>query len=272
MGDFKFLAVIPLVFLSVTFAKAEEKEKVEKVSGFLSVGAYNRYIFRGYELSRKSIVIQPSITLSYKGFSINSWANIDTDEHSTQSFTPDRKGKKSLNESDLTFMYTYSIEKFSFSAGYTYYGTKYTTETEEVFLSASYDIFTKPTLTIYRDISTYPGTYLNLSFSHSFPLYKGITLDLFASFGYFKGDDNYWRTYEKSTGNYTGERYSAFHDGKLQAGLTIPISNHTTLQPNIQYWFPLSDRAKRKIEGKSYNPSGHLDNTFVAGLNFNFNF
>ena len=46
----------------------------------------------------------------------------------------------------------------------------------------------KPSLSIYRDITNYPGTYLNLSFAHSFPIVKDMTLDLGASFGYFIGD------------------------------------------------------------------------------------
>ena len=34
-----------------------------------SVGIFNRYIFRGYELSSHSVVIQPALNVSYKGFS-----------------------------------------------------------------------------------------------------------------------------------------------------------------------------------------------------------
>lgn len=278
MRSLKYLAVVLVFLMSVSLVKAEEvkkeepKQEDEKVTGSVSLGAYNRYIFRGYELSSGSVVIQPSVTVSYKGFSLNYWGNIDTNERATQSFVPDRPGRKSFNESDLTLSYTYAIDKLSLTAGYIYYGTKYTDETEEVFLSASYDIISKPTLTIYRDISTYPGTYFNLSFSHSFEVYKDITLDLTASFGYFKGDDSYWRTYESNTGDYTGKKYSGFHDGKLQAGFTIPVTKNLTVQPVVQYWFPLSSKAKRIVDGHSYNPNGHLDDTWVTGINITFSF
>ncbi len=103
----------------------------------------------------------------------------------TQSFTPDRPEKKSVNEIDLTLSYTYTLNKLSLTGGYIYYGTKYADETEEVFLSLSYNIISKPTLTVCRDILTYPGTYVNLNFSHSIPVYDKITADLSASFGYF---------------------------------------------------------------------------------------
>jgi hypothetical protein len=265
----KFIALATLGLSLLTFsAKAEEQAPANNISGSFSTGIYNKYVFRGYEMSDDSLVIQPSLTLNYKNFSVNLWGNIDTSEHKTQSFTPDRPGKKSFNEIDLTLSYTYTLNKLSLTGGYIYYGTKYADETEEVFLSLSYDIISKPTLTVYRDISTYPGTYVNLSFSHSIPVYDKITADLSASFGYFKGDDKYWKTYERSTGNYTGKKYSAFHDGKLQVGLTYPIQKNITLQPTIQYWFPLSSKARRTIDGNSYNHNGHLDNTFVAGVNF----
>ena len=216
----KFIALATLGSSLLTFsAKAEEQASANNISGSFSSGLYNKYVFRGYEMSDDSLVIQPSLTLNYKNFSVNLWGNIDTSEHPTQSFTPDRPGKKSFNEVDLTLSYTYTLNKLSLTGGYIYYGTKYADETEEVFLSLSYDIISKPTLTVYRDISTYPGTYVNLSFSHSIPVYHKITADL-------------------------------------------------TLQPTIQYWFPLSSKARRTIDGNSYNPNGHLDNTFVAGVNF----
>ncbi len=243
-----------------------------KITGSASVGVFNRYIFRGYELSTDSFVIQPALSVSYKDFSASLWGNIDSDEHPTQSFVPDREGQKSFNETDLTLSYTYSIEKLSMTGGYIYYGTKYAQETEELFLSASYGIITNPTITVYRDITSYPGTYINLYISHSEKIYKDITLDLGASASYFVGDDDYWRTYESSTGGYTGKKYSAFHDGIVKAGFTIPLVKNFSLQPIAQYWFPLSNKAKRVIDGHSYNPNGKLDDTFVTGINVTFTF
>lgn len=274
----KSLVVVLAFLMSLSFANAQEakkeepKQEEEKVTGSVALGAYSRYIFRGYELSSGSVVLQPSITVSYKGFSINYWGNIDTKEKATQNFIPDRPGKKSFNESDLTLSYTHSFGPLSLTGGYIYYGTKYADETEELFLSASYDIISKPTITIYRDITAYPSTYFNLSFSHSFEIFKDITLDLAASFGYLMGSSNYWRTYESSTGDYTGKKYNTLHDGKVQVGVTIPLMKNLTIQPVVQYWFPLSSKAKRIVDGNPYNPNGHLDDTWVGGINITFSF
>jgi len=255
---FYILAIILILGVSVGTLYAKEK-----VTGSASIGIFSQYIFRGYELSTGSVIMQPSVNVSYKGFSVGFCGNIDTNENSTQSFAPDRPGQKSFNETDLTLSYTYSIGKVGLTGGYIYYGTKYASETEELFLSATYDVITKPTLAIYRDITSFPGTYINLSLSHSVPVYKEVSLDLGASAGYFNGSDDAFRT-----DGGTGKRYNALHDGMLKAGFTIPIVKNMSVQPVAQYWFPLSGKAKEH----GYNPNGHLDDTFVYGINMTYNF
>ncbi|MBI4683029.1 MAG: hypothetical protein HY757_08015 [Nitrospirae bacterium] len=242
------------------------------VSGSVGLGVFNKYIFRGYELSESSVVIQPSVSVSYKYFSASFWGNIDSEENPTQSFVPDKADEKSFNETDLTLSYTFVIDKLSMTGGYIYYGTKYAIETEELFLTLGYDTLLKPTLSVYRDITEYPGTYVNLSVAHSLPLIKDITLDLGASAGYFAGDDDYWNTYEKSTGAYTGDKYKAFHDGMVKAGFTVPVAENISVQPVVQYWFPLSNKARKTIDGSSYNFNGKLDDTLVAGVNMTLSF
>lgn len=263
-----FVLTVALAYLADTLFA----EQPGQVSGSASLGLLSKYVFRGYELSSKSAVIQPALSISYKGFSAGFWGNIDTDEHKTQSFIPDSEGHKSFNEVDLTLSYTYTLNKLSFTGGYIYYGTKYASETEEVFVSLAYDTFLKPSLSVYRDINKYRGTYFNLSISHSLPLCGNTTLDLGASAGYFAGDADCWRTYEVSTGDYTGRKYRALHDGMVKAGLTIQLTKNLSVQPVAQYWFPLSGKAKRTIGGNPYNPNGNLDNTFVAGINAAFSF
>jgi hypothetical protein len=260
----------------VVVAEQKQPVKVEEaaagVTGTATLGVYNKYIFRGYELSRKSVVFQPALSASYGGFSMSWWGNIDSREHATQNFVPDRDKQRSFNETDLTLSYTYTKDKLSLTGGWIYYGTKYADETQEVFGTIAYDVIGKPTLTIYRDFDRYPGTYFNFSLAHSIKVYKEVTLDLGASAGYMWGDSNYWRTYERSTDDYTGSEYSAFHDGMVKAALTIPIAKKVTLVPLAQYWFPLSSKASRKIGTNSYNPNGYLGTNFVGGASINYNF
>ncbi|OIO28264.1 MAG: hypothetical protein AUJ60_07560 [Nitrospirae bacterium CG1_02_44_142] len=277
MKRLRILVLVMVMMFSAGSVYAEEAKKAEeaKVTGSAAVGVFNKYVFRGYELSSHSFVTQPSVSVSYKGFSASLWSNIDSNVHGTQSVSNANylaNTGKNLNETDFTLSYTYAIDKLSLTGGYIYYGTDYTAETEEVFVTAAYDMLLKPTLSVYRDINEYGGTYFNLSIAHSFPVYKEITLDLGASAGYFAGSDDYWKTYDSATGTYTGEKYSGLHDGMVKAGLTIPVAKNMSLQPLIQYWFPLSSNAKKSVSGNSYNPNGKLDETLVTGVNLTLSF
>jgi hypothetical protein len=251
---------------------APTREAPPAVTGTATMGIFSQYVFRGYELGEDSLVFQPSLTASYRGFSANFWGNIDSKEHATQNFTPDRPGQRSFNETDLTLSYTKAFGKVSLTGGWIYYDTKYADETQEVFGTVSYDMIGKPTLSIYRDIDQYPGTYFNFSLAHSIKIVGDTTLDLGASAGYMWGDGNYWKTYSPSTGARTGAKYEAFHDGKVQAGLTIPVTSKVSVVPLLQYWFPLSDKAKRHWDGNSYNPNGYLKYLFVGGASINYSF
>jgi len=252
----------------------------EKVTGSASMTVLNRYIFRGYEIGKSGLVLQPSLSASFKGFSATIWGNIDTNQRNTTTatFNAREEGKKGWDETDLTLSYTYPIEKLSLTGGYIYYNLKYAEDTEEFFLTLSYDIFSKPTLSIYQDVNAYTGTYINLSFSHSLPLYKDVTVDLCASFGYEYGQGGFWKTYERSTGDYTGKKYKAFHDGMVKAGLTIPVTKAFLIQPVLQYYFPLSGDANRTMgydaggNKIAYNHNGYVPNSLVGGVNFAFNF
>jgi len=273
---FKATAIIFLVFMASTIQISHARQ-TEDVSVSVSAGVYNQYIFRGYEIGKDGLVIQPSIDVSYKGFSASIWGNIDTNQRNTKTATFTSEFKKGLNETDLTLSYTHNIKALAITGGYIYYGTKYADETEEVFISFALDILGKPTLSIYRDITNYKGTYINLGLSHSFPLYKGTTLDLSGSFGYFAGEGDYWRTYDKIAASYTGKKYRGFHDGMVRVGLSIPATRSFSIQSSIQYWFPLSSDAEKEYPTAgdikdSYNPNGPVKYNLVYGINFTYNF
>jgi len=260
---------------------SEETKKAEepKVTGSGSIGFYNRYIFRGYEIGTENLVAQPSLSASYKGFTASFWGNYDSNQRSSTSASFANEGRSGMDEVDVTLSYTYAIQKLSLTGGYIYYNLKYAQDTEEFFFGLAYDMIGKPSITVYQDVNSYPGTYVNFALAHSFSLPKDISLDLGASFGYFAGKGKYWKTYEPITGDYTGSKYKGFHDGMVKAGLTIPVTKAFSIQPMVQYWFPLSSDAKktygynpetgRKV---TYNPNGYVKDNFVYGIGFSYSF
>ncbi|HPR64786.1 MAG TPA: hypothetical protein PK014_11245 [Thermoanaerobaculia bacterium] len=267
MKLFKTIAIFILCFSSISMV-ADDLE----FTGSASINLFNRYIFRGYELGEDNGVIQTSLELNVGSLSFAYWGNIDTEEEATVSFAPDSPGHKSFNESDISVSYSHSFGKVSMTAGWVYYATKYADETQELWMGLSYDVWGTPTLTVYRDIDAYPSSYLNFSLSHSVPISKQVTLDLGASAGYVIGGGDYWNTYDPDTEEYTGDQYAGLHDGMLSLGLTVPLSQRLSLQPVVQYFFPLSKDAERVVNGSSFNPNGYLDDTLLYGATVSFSF
>ncbi|MGC9977188.1 MAG: hypothetical protein ABSC57_10865, partial [Syntrophales bacterium] len=74
----------------------------DKPTGSLSVSGLSKYVWRGYENTKDSIVVQPSLTVGYKGFSANVWGNLDTRPYSTTSASY----SSAWTETDLTLSYT----------------------------------------------------------------------------------------------------------------------------------------------------------------------
>ena len=98
-----------LLAAGIPVAMAEE----EAPSADASVAFLSKYVWRGFELSDDSLVIQPSLTASYKGFSANFWGNLDTDNYTT--------GTHNWNETDFTLSYDGAYEKMGYGVGWIYY-------------------------------------------------------------------------------------------------------------------------------------------------------
>jgi len=234
-------------------AGAEE----EKPTANLTVGAYSHYISRGFELSKDSIVIQPSMTIAYKGFSANVWGNLDTDPY----FGPD--DANNWNETDMTLKYGWEMEPVIFSVGYTYYAYDASDDTQEVFVTGTLKTFLKPTLSITRDIDHSTAWYVSLGISHSVPVKDDITLDLAASAGYLSADD----ASSYSIPSEPDDAYSALHDGVVSMGFTIPVAKYITVNPKISYTFALSDDAEEIL-----SKDGKDDSIIFGGVSVSLAF
>ena len=235
--------VTTLLFAAgIPAAMAEE----ETPSGDASVAFLSKYVWRGYELSDDSIVIQPSLSASYKGFGANLWANLDTD------FVPVETHK--WNETDFTLSYDGAYEKLGYGVGWIYYALDGTDDTQEWYGTLSYDVITAPSLTLYYDTDSFAGAwYANLSFGHSFMIGEKYSLDLGLSFGYL--DDN--------------DGYAEFHDGNLSAAMSFPVGEYIAITPEIYWSFPLTSEAGDYIK----NPDFSNDDNFVyGGISASFSF
>ena len=216
----------------------EDRPELSADAAFMS-----QYVWRGWGLSKDSLVIQPSVTASYKGFSLNLWGNMDTSFQGKGDF----EKKSKWNETDITFSYGHSFGMVGLEAGFIYYALDGLDDWKEFYLSLGLDTILAPTITVYREISKNQGWYVNLGISHSFELPHEITLDLGGYVSYWASDNDNMME-RNSDLSPTNERFSGLHDGLLSVGLNIPFWKYFTVTPSIAYAFPLSHAADNEMQ------------------------
>lgn len=256
MGLKKYAAGLVLgvagLIMSTGMAMAEE----EKPTADLTVSALSRYVWRGWAYTKDSVVIQPSMTIGYKGFGFNLWGNLDTDR-----WDGTDEGTDNWTETDMTLSYDWTMGPVGLSAGYIYYALDSATDSQEVYLSATLDTLLSPTLKVYRDIDHLAGWYITLGVSHSIPLKDDINLDLGAQVSYLAADES--TSYADPDD--INDEYNNFHDGLLSASVTIPVNQYVAVTPQLYYSFPLSSDADDRLELDNQAGIGRSDSDFVYG-------
>ncbi len=230
-----------------------------------SMSLLSQYIWRGYELSKDSMVVQPSATVSWGGASFNLWGNWDTDLYDGK--PANLKGMDNYNETDITFSYSRDFGPVSAGVGYIYYALDQAEDSQEFFVTGSLNVFLSPTLTVYREFAHYPSTYVELAVSHSFSLPMQISLDVGLSGSALFSDDS---------GAYADpddpdEDYNGLHDGRLSVSLTVPFRAFSTAEwaryfsfaPELYYVFPLGGDASKDMADAALGDS--RNNNFVYG-------
>jgi len=248
-----FVAAIVLSFCcSVGSLYAEET----KTSGYASADVFSNYVWRGQKLSN-TWVVQPSVGITYGAFGANLWGNYDSD-----SKIDEGSGHGEFTETDITLNYTRSIDKLTLTAGYIYYDLNNANDTQEVYISAGYDVLLKPALTVYYDFDEGDGAFIVASIGHTVEIAKGYNLNLGASASY--NINNKVMGFDKH-----GDDFSNFYNAELSSSLNIPVSKAITITPKIAYSFPLSDDAKEAI--KSVSDDGDKE-ILYGGVNVTLSF
>ncbi|MFH0878931.1 MAG: TorF family putative porin [Lentisphaerota bacterium] len=228
----KIAWVVGVSCMSLGSARAEDPAPVA-VS--LDVPVLSAYVWRGQVLNDE-IVIEPSLTVSKNGFSLNAWANFN----GAGSYSGDNNSK--FSEVDLTASYTHSAGPASLGVGVVQYlfpnqtltvtdGTETTGKaypgTYEVYITAGFPgIPLAPALTIYRDLDAIEGFYGVLSVSQSFSLHEKVSLVAFASLG--AGDKKY-------NNGYFGDDEAALNDANVGLSLPIALTSSLTIKPSASY-------------------------------------
>lgn len=246
------LAIVVVLFVSIGSAYAEDI----KAAGYASADIMSNYVWRGQKLSN-TWVIQPSVGITYGVLGVNLWGNYDSD-----SKIDEGSGHGEFTETDLTVSYTRSLDKWTFGAGYIYYALNNANDTQELYLSVSYDTLLKPSLALYYDFDEGNGAFLVASIGHSFEVAKDTNLNLGASVSY--NIKNKVMGFDKD-----GDDFSNFYNAELSSSLNIPVWKAIIVTPKIAYSFPLSNDAEDAIE--KISDDGDKD-IFYGGVNITLSF
>ncbi len=255
-----FLAmVLTLSFISVSVSFAEEEDVPE---ANMNVGFSSQYIWRGLELSRDSLVLFPSLAMSYKGIDTNLWGAFDTDHYAYdegRSTNAPGDDSDALIETDITLSYSNSLgdEDFlSYTLGWIYYDVDSTNaagaSNQEIFLSLGLDTTLSPEISAYQEVELNNNSlYLTLGLSHSFEIDDDHNLGVGAWAGF-------WNM-PKGTGvpGAGARRYEQMHDGNIWVALDITVNDYVTITPNANYTWAISRTAKDFLKAASFNGKNH---------------
>lgn len=207
-----------------------------EVEGDVYAGVYDKYLWRGFDLSGSEPVAQGGFDLTYKNYSLSYWTNVQLSSDSAEGY---KSGV--ATENDLTIDYSRDItELVSISVGNIYYILDGLDDTNELYLSASLSTILEPTLTVYYDWDEADenGLYYTASIGHSFDLMENLSLSVGALVGYNDESD------------YAVGDYSEWHNYEFSASAEYAVTDQLSVSPSFLYSSGISDEAKMAIDSE----------------------
>lgn len=208
-----------------------------EVEGGAYVGFFDKYLWRGYDLSGSGGVIQGGMDLSHKGFTLSYWTNIQANDDKEAGFPSGE-----ATENDITLDYSFDLtEMVSLSLGNIFYDLEGLADTNEAYVGVTVNTLLEPTLTAYYDWDECEedGLYLTAAVGHGFDLAEGLSLSLGALVGYNQESD------------YAVGDYSDWHNYELSVGLDYAVNENVSISPSFLFSSPISDEAKDLIDSET---------------------
>ncbi|MEZ4598686.1 MAG: TorF family putative porin [Syntrophotaleaceae bacterium] len=218
-----------------------------EVEGDVYAGVFDKYLWRGFDLSEGRPVLQGGIDLSFGNWTLSTW-------HNWQLKSGPTINSGELNETDLILDYSFDVgEMLSVSVGNIWYMLDFegAEDTNELYAGATVNTLLSPTVTMYWDWDACEedGLFFTFDVSHSFDLMEGLSLGLGALVSYNQHSD------------YAVGDYSGFHHYELSAGLDYTLTESLTLSPSFVFSSGIDDDAKDSI-----------DSEILAGVTLTFAF
>lgn len=210
-----------------------------EVEGSAYVGYFDKYLWRGIDLSGGAPVVQGGVNLSTSGFTLGYWTNIQTKDDFIDYLGVPAEGGNAT-ETDITLDYTFSpVDKLSVSVGTIWYALE-GVDTKEAYLGLALDVPLAPAFKVYYDYdqANENGLFYTAAISHSFDVMDNLSVGVGALVSY---NDENWGV---------SEGYSDWHNYELSASATYALTDQISITPSFIYSSPISDDAKLAIDSE----------------------
>lgn len=231
----KLTVILATLVLAATVAATPARAAIE-VTGSAYVGYFDKYLWRGYDLSGSLPVVQGGVNLSSNGFTLGYWTNIQTKTDDGEGFVGG-----DATETDITLDYTFSpVDKLNVSVGNIWYALDGLEDTKEVYLGLSLAVPLTPTVKVYYDydMAEENGLFYTASVSHSVGVTDKLTVGAGALVSYNDESD------------YAVGDYSDWHNYELSATATYALTDQLSITPSLLFSSPISDEAKDAIDSE----------------------
>jgi hypothetical protein len=198
------------------------------LAGGAYVGVFDKYLWRGFNLSDSKVVVQPGADLTLVGATLSLWGNYNTDTDK-------------MDEVDITLDYSADLnDLLSMSIGNIYYILRGAENTNEAYLSLAVNTHLSPVLTVYYDWdeADSDGLFFTAAVGHSLAIMDNLNLNFGALVSYNQASD------------YAVGAYRDWHNYELGISLDYAVTEQITITPSFLYSSGISSAAKNAIDSE----------------------
>jgi uncharacterized protein (TIGR02001 family) len=232
----KKFVVIALVMTLAMVAVSTPALAAIEVEGDAYIGVYDKYLWRGFDLSGSMPVAQGGVDLTAGNFTLSYWTNVQLSSDTGEGY---KSGE--ATENDIIIDYSRDINDLvSVSVGNIYYMLDGINDTNELYLTVGLSTILEPSVTAYYDWDQADenGLYYTASIGHSFDLMDKLSLSVGALVSYNDESD------------YAVGNYSEWHNYELSASADYAITDQISITPSFLYSSGISDEAKLAIDSE----------------------
>jgi len=234
----KKMVSVLIVLVLATFVVSAPVMAAIEVEGDVYAGVYNKYLWRGFDLSGNKPVAQGGVDLTSGNFSLSYWTNMQL---KTYTFDNGKLKSGDATENDIVIDYSRDINDLvSISVGNIYYMLDGLDDTNELYLTVGLSTILEPSVTVYYDWDEADenGLYYTASIGHSFDLMEKLSMSLGALVGYNDKSD------------YAVGNYSDWHNYELSVGADYALTDQLSISPSFLFSEGISDESKAAIDSE----------------------